>query len=73
MNYYWVAGLVTGFALSTYLADRGIKGAIDDLRGHDNQVEASARQVRQDIAAVVGLLVLTNALLAGILAALVFR
>lgn len=73
MNYYWVAGLAVGFALSTYFAHRGTEGAIQDLRGHDDQVEASARQSRQDIAAIVWLLVFTNALLAGILAALAFR
>ncbi|MDW9679666.1 hypothetical protein [Sinorhizobium meliloti] len=67
-----LAGLA-GFFASVYFASRGASGAVKDLEGQTDQLEASARQSRQDIASIVWVLSLTNALLAGILGALVHQ
>lgn len=63
---------IAGFLVSAYFAMRGARNGAKDLEGLSDQLEASARQSRQDIASIVWILVLTNALLAGILGALVY-
>lgn len=62
-----------GGLLSTYLARRGTESATRDL---DNAgwepVELATRQTRQDVAAILSVLPITNALLAAIAGALLF-
>src|SRR5690606_5049956 len=70
----WLIGAgALGFFVSVYLAHRGAHGAINDLDGHTDQIEASAGQTRQDVASLVGVLCLTNRLLAAILVAAVLQ
>lgn len=64
-------GFFGAFMLSAYMAGRGVKIGIRDLEGQPDQLEASSRQTRQDVAALVWSLGLTNALLAGILGVLI--
>jgi len=64
-------GFCAALTASAYMAGRGVKNGIRDLEGQPDQLEASSRQTRQDVAALVWSLGLTNALLAGILGALV--
>ena len=63
---------IAGFLVSALFAVRGARNAAKDLERLADQQEASARQTRQDIASIVWVLVLTNALLAGILGALIY-
>jgi hypothetical protein len=69
-----VIGLVGGFLLSAYLAQRGTNSATRDLDGAPlgDPGEFAMRQTRQDVAAILTMLPLTNALLAAIAAALIF-
>ncbi len=69
-----VLAFVIAYFLSVRAAHRGIEGATRDLDGAPlgEPGEFAMRQTRQDVAAIVGLLVLTNALLAAIAAALIF-
>lgn len=69
-----ILAFVAVLLLSNYLARRGTDNAIRDL---DNAPtgepgEFSMRQTRQDVAAILSILPLTNALLAAIAGALVF-
>lgn len=62
--------------LNTRIAGRCIKGADKNLEGLDDLEEYpgkyAIRQTRQDVAGVLGSLSVTNLLLGGILAALIF-
>ncbi|MCB0018208.1 MAG: hypothetical protein KDE09_10500 [Anaerolineales bacterium] len=62
------------WALSVLLAFRGLHGATRDL---DNDaydpIELAMRQTRQDVASILMILPLTNAVLAAIAAALIFK
>jgi len=76
------AGFIAAFiaaslamSLTGYLARQGTENAINDLRNEDNWEpgELAARQTRQDVAAILSVLPITNALLAAIAGALLFR
>lgn len=60
--------------LSNYLARRGTDNAATDLERAPagEPGEMAARQTRQDVAAILSILPLTNALLAAIAATLIF-
>ena len=62
-----MVGASIGVLVTIWAAWRGTKGAIQDLDGHSDQLEASARQTRQDVASIVWVLVITNGILAAIL------
>ena len=64
--------IFVGFVGSAWFARQGVAGAERDLKGMPDQLEASARQSRQDIASIVWLLIITNTILAGIFAALLY-
>lgn len=70
-------GVAIGFSvavmISRYLAYMGAHGAAEDLERHADQATAAARQTREDIASMTLMLGLTNALLGGILGALIFH
>lgn len=61
--------------LTGYLARRGTENAIKDLENESSWEpgELAARQTRQDVAAILSVLPITNALLAAIAGALLFR
>lgn len=69
-----VLAFVIAYFLSGRAAQRGIDGATRDLDGAPlgEPGEFAMRQTRQDVAAITVLLILTNALLAAIAAALLF-
>jgi len=69
-----VAGVCAGFAVSVGFGYWATRGATKDLDGYfDDALTANAsRLTRLDVASAVSMLTVTNGLLGGILAVLVF-
>lgn len=78
MNNYGIGAALIAAAvamsLTKYLARRGTENATRDLdySGRD-PVELATRQTRQDVAAILSVLPVTNGMLAAIAGALLFR